>query len=135
MTISTAAMRLAGSWSKAAIPSGRRMGTRPFIYWDPVPDLIVLDYRMPGMDGITVLGVLRSYLGWFHVPVIILTAYPDEPRLRQLAELGVERIFVKAHFKFDELLEVIEERVHPRVPLQPNGDLGMRPGILATGAP
>ena len=95
-----------------------------------VPELIVLDYRMPDMDGMTVLGVLRSYLRWFHVPVIVLTAYPDEPRLRQqAAEFGVARIFVKATFKFDELLQFIEARIRPRVPLPPRGDLGIAPSI------
>src|SRR3954468_22562515 len=46
-----------------------------------VPDLVLLDIRMPGMDGFAVLKVLRSYLRWAAVPVAILTAYPEDPRL------------------------------------------------------
>jgi CheY-like chemotaxis protein len=40
------------------------------------PDLIPLDLLMPGMDGPNFLGVLRSYSGLRHVPVIVLTAAP-----------------------------------------------------------
>ena len=83
-----------------------------------VPDLIVLDYRMPDMDGVSVLGVLRSYLRWSNIPVVILTAFPDEPRLKHAEKLRVERIFVKADFRFEELLRFIEERVQPRVPIE-----------------
>ena len=78
-----------------------------------VPDLIILDYRMPDMDGVSVLGVLRSYLRWTHVPVVFLTAYPNEPRLKEAKELGVEQVFVKSHFRLDDLLTFIEEHVKP----------------------
>src|SRR5688500_9988292 len=40
-----------------------------------VPDVIILDVRMPEMDGIEFLQVIRSYLRWSTVPVILLTAY------------------------------------------------------------
>ena len=80
------------------------------------PDFIVLDYRMPDMDGVTLLGILRSYLRWADVPVVILTAYPDEPRMRHVKDLRVERIFVKPNFRFDDLLAFIEGRILPYPP-------------------
>ena len=39
------------------------------------PDVIVLDVRLPGMDGLTALGRLREKLG--PTPVIVITAYGD----------------------------------------------------------
>jgi CheY-like chemotaxis protein len=38
------------------------------------PDLILMDVRLPGMDGLTATGVLKSEAGTRHIPVIALTA-------------------------------------------------------------
>jgi CheY-like chemotaxis protein len=86
-----------------------------------VPDVIVLDYRMPDMDGVTVLNVLRSYLRWAQVPVMILTAYPDEPRLWNVDQLGVSRVFVKSKVLLEDLAAAVEEvcsRPNPSGPEQ-----------------
>ena len=40
-----------------------------------VPDLIVLDVMMPGMDGISCLRALRARLGPSDPPVILVTGY------------------------------------------------------------
>ena len=40
-----------------------------------VPDAVVLDLKMPGMDGPTTLKEIRTR--WQRMPVVILTAYPD----------------------------------------------------------
>lgn len=72
-----------------------------------VPDVIVLDLLMPGMDGVTLLEVVRSYLRWTFVPVVILTACPEDPRLQSLASLGVTRVFAKAKFDLADLLAFV----------------------------
>jgi len=72
-----------------------------------VPDVIVLDVRMPEMDGMEFLQVIRSYLRWSNLPVIMLTAYPDDLPIERAHELGVKMIFVKPNFRFDELLECV----------------------------
>lgn len=41
-------------------------------------DLILLDIRMPHMSGIDVLKELRAHLGTKFVPVLVLTAQPDD---------------------------------------------------------
>ena len=78
-----------------------------------VPDFIVLDVRMPGMDGITLLQVIRSYLRWSSVPVAIMTAYAEDSRLQRVGDLGVCCVFSKAQFTLDELLDCVN-RVVPR---------------------
>jgi CheY-like chemotaxis protein len=75
---------------------------------EAIPDVAVLDVRMPEMDGITFLEVMRCYLRWESVPVILITGFPDDPRLTRAHKLGVKRVFTKAAFQFQELAEVIE---------------------------
>ncbi|HZN64122.1 MAG TPA: response regulator [Tepidisphaeraceae bacterium] len=74
-----------------------------------VPDFIVLDVLMPGLDGIDLLDVIRSYLRWTLVPVAILTAFPEDPRLSRAAELGVTRVFTKSAFELNDLLACVNE--------------------------
>src|SRR3954467_9351151 len=57
-----------------------------------LPDAIVLDVRMPEMSGIEFLQVIRSYLRWSTLPVVLLTAYPDGISLERAHELGVKMI-------------------------------------------
>jgi CheY-like chemotaxis protein len=75
-----------------------------------VPDAVFLDLLMPGMDGMTLLEVIRSYLRWVSLPVAMLTAYPEDPRLARLAEHGVARVFIKGKVDLSELLAWVNEQ-------------------------
>jgi CheY-like chemotaxis protein len=72
-----------------------------------LPAVIVRDLRLPEMYGLALLQVIRSYLRWANLPVILLTAYPDDLPLDRAHELGVKMIFVKPNFRLDELLECV----------------------------
>ncbi len=39
------------------------------------PDVVILDVRLPGMDGLTAIGKLRQHIG--QTPIIVITAYGD----------------------------------------------------------
>lgn len=56
------------------------------------PDLVLLDIKMPGIDG---LAVARSLLADRAVPVIILTAYGDRALVDHAKEAGVLAYLVK----------------------------------------
>ena len=81
-----------------------------------VPDAILLDVRMPGMDGLATLEAIRAYLRWSAVPVAILTAYPEDPRLWHVAEHGVTRVFTKSRVSLDELLEWVNQQTERAAP-------------------
>lgn len=65
-------------------------------------DLILVDYRMPGMDGVTCVEHLRGDPGYEHVPVIMLTADNDRD-LRLAAIRAGATDFVNKPFDPEEL--------------------------------
>lgn len=54
-----------------------------------MPDLLVLDYKMTGMDGMAVMNALRSKPETRLLPVLMLTAMSDEPSTRAGFDAGV----------------------------------------------
>ena len=67
------------------------------------PDLIILDYNMPVMDGMTMLRKMREDSVMKRTPVIMLTADSDLQSLASVARLGV-RDYVTKPFREEELL-------------------------------
>jgi len=67
------------------------------------PDLIILDYNMPVMDGITMLRRLREDAGLKRTPVIMLTAESGCENMAIVARLGV-RDYLTKPFREDQLL-------------------------------
>jgi len=51
------------------------------------PDIIVLDYKMPEMDGLDILREVRKISP--EIPVIMFTAYPDDRAMDETENLGV----------------------------------------------
>jgi CheY-like chemotaxis protein len=72
------------------------------------PELLILDLRMPELDGIGLLEVLRSYLRWHDLPVIVLSAHGSEAELGRARELGVSQIFHKANFVLADLAAAVD---------------------------
>ena len=54
-----------------------------------MPDLLVLDYKMTGMDGMAVMKALRAKPETRLLPVLMLTAMSDEPSTRAGFDAGV----------------------------------------------
>jgi len=54
-----------------------------------MPDLVVLDYKMKGMDGMAVVKSLRARAQTQFLPVLMLTAMTDEPSTRAGFDAGV----------------------------------------------
>src|SRR5687768_2668715 len=78
-------------------------------------NLILLDVRMPRMDGLEVLAVLRSYSRWQHLPVILLTAYADVPAVERTAARQGADLVNKADIDFIVLEQLIASRLIPMV--------------------
>jgi signal transduction histidine kinase len=61
---------------------------------DP-PDLVLLDVRMPGLDGFDTLPLLRALPSGLDVPVVFLTALDDEETHRSALAAGVDDFLTK----------------------------------------
>jgi DNA-binding NarL/FixJ family response regulator len=57
------------------------------------PDILVLDIRMPGKDGLTIAGEIRSE--GLPIRIVLLTAELDEEQLLEAVRLGVQGIVLK----------------------------------------
>ena len=75
---------------------------------DPLPDLILLDIKMPGMDGLAVLREVKSNPGVRHIPVVILTSSQEQNDVRLSYEAGAGSYLVKP-VAFEEFQEIIRK--------------------------
>ena len=62
---------------------------------DGVPDIVLLDAMMPGLDGFDTCRTLRGMAGRENVPVLMLTGLNDEASITRAYEVGATDFFVK----------------------------------------
>jgi two-component system cell cycle response regulator len=72
-----------------------------------MPDLVVLDLRLPGIDGLAVLDALRADLHTTEVPVILLSGQADDATRVRALDLGAAD-FVQKPASLQELRARIE---------------------------
>jgi CheY-like chemotaxis protein len=61
----------------------------------PLPSLILLDLKMPFLDGFEVLEWIRTQPSLSGIPVTVLTSSAEERDRRRAGELGARAYFVK----------------------------------------
>ncbi len=69
------------------------------------PDMLILDLRMPNMDGFAVLEHMREHHS--AVPVIVVTHYQDDEHKRRSEEFGVRGYLVKSDWRIGDMTEEI----------------------------
>src|SRR5580704_8605414 len=95
---------------------------------DDPPDLIITDYRMPGLDGRQLFEKLRAREQTRHIPFLFLASRGDiEEKLRPLVE-GVEDFVPKPFFIKDLVGRV--KKVVDRLRLEKLQKKAARPGVI-----
>jgi len=95
---------------------------------DDPPDLILCDYRMPGLDGRQLYEKLRARKQTKQIPFIFLSSRSDmEEKLRPMVE-GVEEFVVKPFFMKDLIRRT--KKVIDRIQLEKMQNRAVRPGVI-----
>jgi two-component system response regulator len=68
------------------------------------PEVVLLDLKLPKIDGLSVLKELRSQEGTRRLPVVVLTSSKEETDLVTSYDLGVNS-FVRKPVDFDQFIE------------------------------
>lgn len=70
------------------------------------PDLVILDMKIPGMDGVEILKRIKEINK--EIKVILMTAYGELDIIEEAKKLGALRYFPKP-FDIDEIKKVVRE--------------------------
>jgi CheY-like chemotaxis protein len=95
---------------------------------DNPPDMILCDYKMPGLDGRRLFEKLRAREATRHIPFLFMASRADiEERLRPLVD-GVEE-FITKPFLIKDLVR-ITKKVVDRLHLEKLQKRASRPGVI-----
>lgn len=78
-------------------------------------DLILLDIRMPYLDGIQVMELLKKNMGEDYLPVLVLTAQTDQETRRRALDVGAKDFLTKPFEQWEVLLRIrnmLETRIY-----------------------
>ena len=73
-----------------------------------LPQLVILDLKMPRMNGFDVLAWLGKQPAFKELPAVVLSSSADESDIAKARQLGAREYFVKPH-GFDKLINIAHE--------------------------
>jgi CheY-like chemotaxis protein len=73
----------------------------------PLPILVLLDLKLPGMDGFEVLKWIRAQPGLRGLPVVVLTCSTEIRDVNRAYQLGANSFFVK-ELEFEQSVDVAD---------------------------
>lgn len=74
---------------------------------EAVPALILLDLKLPKVDGLEVLRQLKQHEHFRHIPVVVLTSSAEDKDISTAYGLGVNSYIVKP-VSFERFMEVVQ---------------------------
>jgi CheY-like chemotaxis protein len=80
-----------------------------------LPDLILMDLMMPGMDGFEATQILRADARTTHIPILALTAFGEEKMQSKARAVGMNGFVLKTILPAD-LQDVLAEHLPPSEP-------------------
>jgi len=74
------------------------------------PHLILLDLKLPDIDGFTLLEQIQTQQQWQHIPVIVVSALAFKVDEQRALRLGARRFFLKPT-NLSQLQQAIQEEL------------------------
>jgi two-component system response regulator len=79
-----------------------------YIFAGPNPALVLLDLKLPKIDGIEVLRRLRADARTRRIPIVMLTSSNEDRDVRSCYDLGVNS-FIRKPFEFSEFVDAVRQ--------------------------
>ena len=83
---------LMDGWNVHSVASGREAFA---VLREAAPDLVLLDYMMPEMDGTAILAALQADPATRHIPVVFMTAKSMPGEVAKLVASGAAAVIAK----------------------------------------
>ncbi len=74
---------------------------------DGLPDLILLDLKLPKIGGLEVLREVRAAASSRHIPIVILTTSDDETDIANGYDLGVNS-YIRKPVDFEKFMQTVK---------------------------
>lgn len=81
------------------------------------PDVILLDLRLPGVDGLTLARTLKAEPATLNVPIVAVTSYPENYSADEVRAAGCDAYLHKplsTRTLAETLADVVEEKKRAR---------------------
>ena len=72
------------------------------------PDLLILDYKIPPADGLSLIEHLRMSEDMQNIPIILITAYPTEELEDKLQDIKVVKAYFTKPFSVEKLVKMVK---------------------------
>lgn len=74
-----------------------------------LPNLIWLDYYLPGIDGLEFLKEIKKVSRLQRIPVFVISNTASQEKVSAMMKLGVVRYYVKPEKRLEEIIREISE--------------------------
>lgn len=100
-----------------------------------MPDIVILDWEMPGLDGAAFVRMVRSPRTFPKpdVPIIMLTGHGERSRVIEAVEIGVNEFLLKPVSSKALRDRIVAVLAKPRALVKTGGYYGPAPRKLITG--
>lgn len=71
-------------------------------------ELILLDWNMPGMNGLEVLKIMKKNEDWRHIPVVMVTTEGERSHVVQAIQAGASHYMIKPFTQEDLSARIME---------------------------
>ena len=72
------------------------------------PDLLILDYKMPPADGLSLIEHLQMKDDTRKIPIIFITAYPTEELEKKLLGIDIIKAYFTKPFSVEKLVKMVK---------------------------